>query len=307
MSETWGFLALNNSNQVLVSSQTRNLHFVGKFRFESLNGNSNYGGMLKYTFIVFCAVTPVPFFTQTVEGFTAVASIKETSSGVWEIVLIASGLVLADPELYVFSDPRGISARDSAYGMLVLRDDGTPSFDSRLSPLVITGGTTVSPPNNPLTVLPAGLDSQYCNSNASDQFKPTNLNSFGFSASGSKPIFFYPSLAQTQREALFASSEDECDGLIDLYGNCVGFQRHYEWKSRYWAFYRSGIRYTGSTIECGWITVEFGCNWTYAKDSTFIGIGIGGSSGTSGTWPYSNETLNLTPTSIISSDGSLYD
>ncbi len=306
MSETWGFLALNNNNQVLVSSQTRNLHFVGKFIPSEIRVLDSYGVMSKFTYTVTCAVTPVPFFAQTVEGFMSVASIKETSGGVWEILLIASGIVLSIPELYVFSDPRGISARDSAYGMLVYRDDGTPSFDSRLGPLVITGGTTVSPPNNPLTVLPAGLDSQYCNSNASDEFKPTNLNSFGFSASGSKPIFFYPSLAQTQREALFESSEDECDGIF-VYGNCAGAFRHYEWKSRYWAFYRSGIRYTGSTIECGWITVEFGCNWTYAKDSAFIGIGIGGSSGSSGTWPYSNETLNLTPTSLISSDGSLYD
>ncbi len=306
MSETWGFLALNNNNQVLVSSQTRNLHFVGKFIPSEIRVLDSYGVMSKFTYTVTCAVTPVPFFAQTVEGFMSVASIKETSGGVWEILLISSGIVFSIPELYVFSDPRGIGARDSAYGMLVLRDDGTPSFDSRLSPLVITGGTTVSPPNNPLTVLPAGLDSQYCNSNASEQFKPTNWNSFGFSVSGSKPIFFYPSLAQTQREALFASSEDECDG-IDIYGNCVGAARHYEWKSRYWAFYRSGIRYTGSTIECGWITVEFGCNWTYSKDSTFIGIGIGGASGTSGTWPYSNETLNLTPTSFIVSDGSLYD
>jgi hypothetical protein len=88
---------------------------------------------------------------------------------------------------------------------------------------------------------------------------------------------------------------------------CVGVERDYRWTSNYWSFYRGGIRRNGNQIDAGWVTVSFGCNWTYTKDSAFIGIGTGGSSGVGGTWPYSNETLNLVYAPVIIADGSRYD
>ena len=53
--------------------------------------------------------------------------------------------------------------------------------------------------------------------------------------------------------------------------------------------------------------VEKGCNWTYYKDSTFLGIGTGGDSGTGGDWPYTNETINTTANSFIIANGANYD
>lgn len=138
------------------------------------------------------------------------------------------------------------------------------------------------------------------------KFAPDTYAQQYFSAPGPKPIFFYPSLAQSQREYTFYESEEECDGF-DAYNNCVGIRRQYSWRSSYWAFYRSGIRLVGGVLQCGWITVQYGCNWDYEKDKSLIGIGIGGDSGQGGTWPYSNETLNLSPTAVISADGSRYD
>jgi hypothetical protein len=139
------------------------------------------------------------------------------------------------------------------------------------------------------------------------KFAPDSEQPFPFPFAGTKPIYFYPSLAQSQREYTFYEYEEECDGLSDPYGGCIGIQREYRWRSSYWAFYRSGVKRVGDSLQCGWITVQYGCNWDYQKDKAFLGIGIGGDSGQGGTWPYSNETLNLRATAVISADGTRYD
>ncbi len=303
---TWGFEAINNAGQVLVSSETRNLHFVGKATLDRIIKQfDGYGGLRHYAFRIACNVTPVPFFSMPTADYYAVAAVRSVGPNLWEIEVIRSGTSGTAPEVYVFSDPRGATARDTNYGMLVMRDDGTPSFDSRLNPLTVTGGISVAPPSNPLTVAPPTLSAKYCGSDPGNYMGSNNPNTYAFNAPGAKPIFFFPSLAQAQREFAYHEWEDECDGFD--YGICIGFSRAYDWHSYYWAFYRGGIRYVGGHLFCGWITADFGCNWTYKKKSSLIGIGIGGSSGNGGTWPYTNETLNLTPTAVITANGLRYD
>lgn len=305
----WGFQATNNAGQVLVSSETRNLHFVGKAALNRIIKQfDGYGGLRHYAFRIACNVTPVPFFTMPTADYYGVVAVRQVSANLWEIEVIRSGTSATVPEIYVFADPRGVTARNTDYGMLVLRDDGTPSFDSRLSPLVVTGGINVAPPSNPLTVAPPTLSAKYCGSGqgAADHMGANNRNTYQLAVPGAKPIFFYPSIAQAEREFSFHEWEDECDGF-SAYGECIGFGRAYDWYSYYWAFYRGGIRFVGGYLFAGWIAAEFGCNWTYSKKSQFIGIGIGGSSGVGGKWPYSNETLNLTPTAVITANGARYD
>lgn len=316
---TWGFQATNNAGQVLVSSETRNLHFVGKATLNRvIRQFDGYGGLRHYAFRIGCEVTPVPFFSMPTDDFYGIVAVREVSSKMWEIELIRSGTSATVPEVYVFSDPRGIVGRSSNYGMLVLRNDGTPSFDSRLNPLTVTGGMNVAPPSNPLTVGPINLSAKYCSSDPSNQMGPNNYNTNPFTVAGNKPIFYYPSIAQAEREFTFHVSEEECDGVYS-YGNCVGAKRSYSWNSYYWAFYRGGISmgteikfyqfrpYTVPIIKTGWVAVQFGCHWTEEKDSALFGVGTGGSSGGAGKWPYANETLNLTPTAVITANGALYD
>lgn len=302
----WGFEAKNANGQVLVSSETRNLHFVGKARLDRIIRQFNgYGGLRHYAFRINCKVTPVPFFTMPTVDYYGVAAVREVSAGLWEIEVLRSGTSAIQPEVYVFSDPRGVTERDTNYGMLVMRDDGTPSFDSRLGPLAVSGGITVTPPSNPLTVPPPWLSAKYCGSDAGSTMGPNTSNTYSSPALGAKPIFFYPSIAQAEREFSFHEWEDKCDGF--KYGICVGYSRAYDWYSYYWAFYRGGIRCVGGYLFAGWITTEFGCNWTYSKKGALIGIGTGGDSGSGGRWPYSNETLNLTPTAVITANGARYD
>jgi len=155
-----GFLALNNNNKVLVSSDTRNLHFLGKAIYNAtIKSFDGYGGLRQYTFRIACNVTPVPFITMPTADAYGVSAVRQVTTGIWEIEVIRSGTGDAVPEVYVFCDPRGFSsARDSGYGMLVLANDGTPAFDSRLSPLLVTNGFTVTQASNPLTVSPSGLE-----------------------------------------------------------------------------------------------------------------------------------------------------
>lgn len=309
---SWGFEATNANGQVLISSDTRNLHYVGKATLNRIIRQfDGYGGLRHYAFWIDCNATPMPFFTMPTADFYGVVAVRQISlysdRKTWEIEVIRSGTSPIIPEVYVFSDPSGITSQTGTnYGMQVFQADGSLSFDSRRGPLVVTGGIAVQPPSNPLIVGPSGLSAKHCETDPSGSMGPDNRNTYAFTAPGAKPIFFFPSVAQAEREFSSYASEEECDGL-DAYGNCVGAKRNYSWTSYYWAFYRGGIKLVGSTLSAGWITAHFGCNWEDKKDSAFLGIGTGDSSNMDGKWPYSNETLNLTPTTVITSNGDRYD
>ena len=162
-----GFIAYNNSNQILVSSDLRNLHFIAKLTSPTLADQTDYyGGLRRLTYSVSCSVTPVPFFTCPTGDFYGITGIKSNGSGSWDIEIIRSGTSSTYPEVYVFADPRGSTATDS-HGMIVYRDDGTPAFDSRLRPLAVTGGVSVSHPSNPKPSYPYGLDRKSTRLNSS--------------------------------------------------------------------------------------------------------------------------------------------
>jgi len=308
-----GFLATNNSGQVLISSDTRNLHLIEKISSPTYYdyNNVNYGGINIVRYRTNCAVTPVPFFTMPSTSYWyGVTRITSVGSGVWDIELIKSGANNNYPEMYVFADPRASTATE-AYGLKVFRDDGTASFDSRLRPLAVTGGLSVTHPNNPIGSLPYGLDPRYCGSSEATSggaFAPDQYNQYNtYNVSlPSKPMFYFPSLAQAQRESFYSVAENECDGG-SYKGNCIGAERDYFWSSTYWAFYRGAIKRGTNQVFAGWMTVDFGCNWVYTKDSALLGIGNGSSGSQGGTWPYSNETLNLSAATVIIGDASRYD
>ena len=307
---SYGFLATNNSNEVLISSDTKNLHFLQKRTSPTTVSftSNDYGGMrrLIYSFSNINTV-PVPFFSVPTSDYYAISRLEDKGSNNWDVEIIRSGTSTSTPEVYLFAPPSAGSPSGN-YGMAVYNSDGSSSFDSRLKPLVITGGQSVSHPTNPRTSYSSsGLDAQYCATNASGTFAPTEYNSYTINSQPSKPIFSFFSLAQSEREVTVQEQLTECDGLgANSYG-CIGFERTYYWTSIYWAFYRGGIRWNNGNLRAGWIVVEKGCNWTYYKDSSFLGIGTGGDSGTGGDWPYTNETINTTANSIIIANGANYD
>lgn len=303
---SWGFTATNKSGQVLASSETRNLHFIGQATFHAQVRYINaYGGIRRWTFRIACNAVPMPFFTMPTQDYYAVSAVREISPGSWEIEVIRSGYSDLIPEVFVFADPRGVTrGPDTNYGVRIMRDDGTPSFDSRLSPLTVTGGLAVVPPSNPRAAGPGYLNPDYCSTDASPSLAPDTKNIYSLPALYGTAMMFYPSIAQAQRQFEVTRSWQECTGVE--YGVCIGYSEVYRTWSVYWAFYRSGIKRIGTELHCGWIAVEYGCNWYYKKGSSFLGIDTGGNSGSGGSWPYSNETLNLTPTAVITANADRY-
>jgi len=318
---SYGFLATNNNNEVLVSSDTRNLHFLQKRTTpSSITYTTNfYGGMRHWNYnFTNVSVTPIPFFTTPTTDYYAITKVTNTSGNNWTVEVMRSGTSTSVPEVYLFADPRAGSPTDN-YGMIVYKSDGTTSFDSRLKPLTVTGGQAVSHPTNPKSSYSSsGLTAKYCGSIQNydtsveydiSNFIPDQYNSYNISGQPSKPIFSYLSLAQAERELTLNASEEECDGVSDGYGGCIGFQRTYYWTSKYFAFYRGGIRWdaVNNNLRAGWIIAEKGCNWTYYRDNDFLGIGTGSDSGTGGNWPYSNETINTANNTVIIGNGAKYD
>jgi hypothetical protein len=307
---SFGFLALNNNNEVLISSDTKNLHFLQKMASpttESFTSN-DYGGMRRWIYSFSNVNTvPVPFFSVPTPDYYAISRVEDKGSNNWDVEIIRSGTSTSTPEVYLFAPPTAGSPSGN-YGMVVFSADGSSSFDSRLKPLAITGGRSVSHPTNPRTSYSSsGLDAKLCPTNASGTFAPTEFNSYTINGQPTKPIFSFFSLAQSEREVTVQEQLTECDGLGSNQYGCVGFERTYYWTSKYWAFYRGGIRWNNGNLRAGWVVVEKGCNWTYYKDSTFLGIGTGGDSGTGGDWPYTNETINTTSNSFIIANGANYD
>lgn len=306
---SFGFLAVNGNNQVLVSSDTRNFHLIAKFSSpDSVSKSSSaYGGFQELTYNVQCTVTPVPFFTMPTNDYYGIAGIKNTTGNTWEIRLIRSGNSTTYPEVYVFADPRGWDAYGETFGMQVYRDDGTKAFDSRRSPLAITGGTAVVHTANPRTSIP-GLSARYCESgNGHGGLTPdTESAAYAISNMPAKPMFHYSSLAQAEREAGFYDSDEDCLG-VDAYGVCWGYGTSNEYLSTYWAFYRGGIRRSNSNVYAGWIAVAGGCYWSTWEDSDFVGIGLGGDDYSGGSGPFSNETINLASTAVIIGNAARYD
>lgn len=304
---SYGFLAVNNNNQILVSDQTRNLHFIGKATLIASTGHSYYGGVCVFTYQISSSVPVVPFFTIPTAEFYAVTAVRQSSAGVYQIEVIRTGTEFNTnaPEVYVFADPRASTATEGI-GLVVYADDGTPAFDSRLKPLTVLAGLEVTSPVPPRVAAVEALSAQYCASANPYALTPDNYTRINMPDYATKEIYCYFSKAQGQLEVMFTASEFECDGF-DLYGNCVGASRFYYWHSRYWAFYRSAIKRNPGSMDVGWAAVSYGCNWQYLKESDLLGIGVGGDSGSGGTWPYSNEYLNTGASTVLIGNGARYD
>jgi hypothetical protein len=303
---TYGFLSTNGNSQVLISSKTKNLHFLGKATYyQTLQATNSYGGIRRWSYRIVCITTPVPFFTTPTPESYAILRMTVVAPDTWEIEIIKSGTSDTRPEVYIFTEANGQIIPNTSWGMRVLNETSGVTYDSRLGPLVVKAGGSITQPYDPLTSVPppGALDAAYCQSDAGPYLGPaaTSVSSIGGVPSITKPITNYQSISQAQRQ--FQVSFVRRTGF---------FKRStYVYHSYYWVFCRGGISVgsSGSTLNVtsGWVAVDYSCNWTYSKESQFIGIGIGGNSRTGGTWPYENTSINMASVSFIVSDGALYD
>lgn len=313
MTTSYGFLATNGNSQVLISSKTKNLHFLGKATlYATIQSTNSWGGIRRWTFRIDSNGTPVPFFSVPTADKCAVVRMTRVTGITWEIELVRSGTSSTIPELYIFTEITSQHVPKGAWGMQVYNETNNGlTYDSRLKPLLVRGGTQVSPPYDPLLALPSGLSAYYCESDANVKFTPNTYNSSTvYNTNATKPIICYQSVAQTMRQVDVNASSSRCWG-IRVFGNCIGFEGEKSWDSHYWAFYRAAVsaQQTGAHtyLEAGWITINYGCRHEEREADSFLGIEYDDDSSVAGNWPYSNLTINLGNVPVIVSDGSFYD
>jgi hypothetical protein len=306
----FGINAFNNANEVIISSELKNLHFIEKQTAPSSSAGqtTGFGGRYIHTYRVNnCPTIPVPFFHMAANQECGITAVNEVATNVWDIEVLTDNHT---PDLYVFADATAVQS-DGGQGMIVYNADGSPAFDSRARPLAVNNAANVSPPSSPRSPFsPGGLNAKYCASNGNSTHSSgwtPNTSSDTSLALPAKPMFFYFSLGQAELEQSYSASEEECDGA-SVKGNCVGFVRRYNWVSTYWAFYRATISYPNtSTLRSQWTMTSYDCHWQESTNDGAFGIGTGGSSSAGGAWPYSNETINLASTIVIVGDASRYD
>lgn len=314
----FGFLATNNNSQVLISSKTKNLHFLGKAVFYStLQTSDAWGGIRRWAFRIKCPTTPTPFFSVPTSDRYAISRMTLVTADTWEIEVIRSGTSSTIPEVYVFSEINSMTRPTNSYGFQVFTEDGSgTTFDSRLRPLIVKGGLSVMPPYDPLITLPSGLSGRDCSSNASANFAPNKISSsVAYNTNLTKPIVSYQTVTQTMRQVHAADSDDECIDF-SFFGGCLGRYKYMYWDSYYWAFYRASVSAQQSGahtyVNTGWTTISYGCVHSYDEQTSFgirgvVGVEIGSDSNVAGTWPFTNLTINFNSVPLILSDGSLYD
>lgn len=308
---TFGINLKNVDGEVIIDSELKNLHYVTRIDAPTSTdqATSLFGGRRIHTYRVNnCSATPVPFLNYVEGTECAVISVQNVDVTTWDVLVLANS---GDPVMYVFADATSVLATDLS-GLLVYNNDGTKSFDSRSRPLAVTGAAYVKPPLNPRTTFaPSGLNAKYCGSNGSSahssQYIPDTSNTYAI-AIPAKPMFFYFSVAQTQRQAQFYASEQECDSF-SVYNECVALGRKYEWWSTYWAFYRATISYNQSDelLNCQWTMSDYDCFWEEKQDNQSFGFDTGGSSGSGGAFPLTNETINTELSIVLIADANRYD
>lgn len=307
---SYGFLATNNNNQILVSSDTKNLHFVGKFtNFTTIVSEIEYGGIQVVVYRITCKVIPVPFITApNSQHKYAISRISKVNNTTWDIEVLKSGTADSFPEVYIFAEPSATVSSDT-HGMVVYRDDGSVSFDSRLRPLAIINSLNVSQTSSPKGTVVGGLNGDG-SSNASSTFlpDPTFVNTYTVSTGlPTKPMFFFASLAQS----VLTSEAQRSERIFDI----LVLSKTRTYNSVYWAQYRGVIRLpNASTIEAGWAVTRHNVMTNQVVQTGGIFGSIGNLFGIFSTYnssngapPYNTETLNTESVSFLMGDASRYD
>lgn len=250
-------------------------------------------------------------------------NIQTLPKNLWEVEIIRSGTSTTLPEIYMFADTRAtIVPPTETMGLVVYKDNGDVSFDSRRGPLNLTASIPVTFPDGPVNTLPTYLntdsDSNFStpgylngyegvslnNGIASTLFAPTKESIYSITGTvPTKPIYFVQSSAQTEIEVYSVQTYSYSSGLFNVNST------HKWWESIYWVFYRGGIRKSGSSIYAGWIALDKGVS-THAAEKTDKLFGAWNVS-QENPWvynnPISNETLNRTGNVVLISDGNMYD
>lgn len=301
----YGFHVQNDSGQVLISSNLQNYHFhsVKSTHNSVLGYHDSYGGMTNYRYEVTLDTTqpPIVFINPRcteIQALLGMNIISTNAAGekVWGIDIAVAGDYAASPKLFIFTEPAAVPTPSlDVYGLVVYNENGNTAFDSRKSPLVITGGGTITPPTSIIA--------------ASNQLSPSEQYWVEASLGGLSStdiMFCAPSLAQAEREYTTTQHSEHCTGL-DICNACIGWEEVWDRSDTWWAFYRNGFQIKNNKFKSGWLTYNVGHLFHESESDRFIGIKVDGGSGSGGQQAINNGQINMNTNAYLFSKPSLYE
>jgi hypothetical protein len=158
---TEGFIAYNDNNNVMVSSDIENMHYGGKATrtgsssglgsFPSYAGSSSgkIEGRCIHTYTFVSAGEPLVFIRPSNYSLWHAVIQQSKSGSTWTFKVLQSGTTSQPPDLHVFVRPSQLPAPTDTHGLKVFLSSGTTAFDSRLNPLTIVDGGVSQPPSDP--------------------------------------------------------------------------------------------------------------------------------------------------------------
>lgn len=297
-----GIRAYNDNGQVIMSDETSSFYYYGTAEYQTQKTDAKYYGVRVMEFDTKTSRPIIPFIRPADStNPVAITRIYKGSNGYWWLQVCVMGAGTTSPAVHVFTtadaenwDTR-FPNRKRGNGMKIFRSDKSVAFDSTVGkPLIIRGGLSVSPPTNPTA---GGTD-----------LNPSKYNDYNISGMD-RPMFGYYSMAMSERQYDKTETSDKCTG-IGYGGVCIGYSKVTVKYELWWAFYRSAIKVSSSTLSCGWLTYS---NGYYVKTQTesslsfFIPIiPVGGGSGSYGSVPYVNSAINLGASPVLLTDEALY-
>lgn len=297
-------LAVNNdSGQLLISSDTTSLYFYGAAQPESVTGHTDYGGASFITYNTYTSKEIMPFVVPAEAGVKyGIVRTYRGGDGYWRVELMAGSAYAYIPELVIFTSADAehwadrFTPGDRAYGLKVLRADGSTAFDSGAGqPLVIKSVLNVAPPYDPT---PGGYD-----------LGPSRANTYTNAGNPASPMFANFTMAMAERQYSTESSSRDCTGF-SIFGSCIGYSDYTYTYDLYWGLYHSGVSVNGANYSCGWMTYTSG-HYHFTDSSSGISIIIpiiptGGGSSSSGMPPFTTSSVNIEASPLIVADRSFY-
>jgi len=284
-----GLLIKNNVGEVLIDSDFKHYHFLGKHTHSSVTAipdllsggvanaaqgsNANKGmenmpakgEIYKFTVPVNGSNPPICFIKPTSTGssapFTGIVLTKQDGTN-WEIWVFQSVVTSANPVLYCFAPLSQINnSTSTTHGLKTFDSSGVATFDSRFKPLKIVGGGNITSPTQAHTGSTGSGFTVSLSVNASNV-----STSFINQSNASDLIYYCPSIAHACQQYTYMEADQGWHSYT-----------YYAWArgDLWWCFYRSCFRIAStSSFEANYGVYARGHVYEHEVNSTNLLLGL---------------------------------
>ena len=314
-----GILVKNDSGHILVSSDIRSFHFLGKPDYNTTteaglttfpdyniqDADNVLSGMRIHRYKIVTSYRPIYFIRpHDYSQYHGVINQWNNGTDHW-VDIIVSGTIQTPPTVYAFTDPRAIATPSDTQGIQTFLSDGTEAFDSRKKPLAIVTAAEVIPPEIPCDggepTEESGfgwndrnLDHDFTSDDTYNSYSVSNM------PSTDGMMFAAPSIAQAVYSRVKYGFKRSCRRYL-FYTSC---QDHWS-TAIWWAMYHQGYKLLPNEVRAGWCVYSAGY-YFYSRHEDGGWFGGGGGSAETGNAPYNNKTINRDYGAIIIANANDY-